>query len=75
MKTDFELELGNGDAGAGHSLQIKIIGTKPKHHPYVAVYGTTSKDTTKVTGWIADKDLEKFAVNILKSINSKKLKK
>ncbi len=75
MKTEFELELGAGDEKAGHSMQIKIIGKKPDNLPYVAVYGKTSPGATQVSGWIADKDMEQFGVNILKAIKSKKLKR
>lgn len=74
MKTNFELELGEGDKGAGHSLEIKIIGTHPDSSPYVAVYASGLTECTQASGWIADQDLEKFAVNILRALGSKKLK-
>lgn len=74
MKTEFKCGLGQGDQNAGHEMTVRIIGTEPNNKPYVVIYGKTSKDTTQVNGWIEDDDLETFAVNILKSIKSKKLK-
>ena len=74
MKTEFKCELGNGDEVAGHSIELKIIGSKPRYSPYVAVYAKTSTKTTQAQGWISDRDLERFAVNILKALKSKRLK-
>lgn len=74
MKTEFECEMGDGDKGAGHSISLKIIGKKPESLPYVAIYAKGITRTTQATAWIPDKQLEQFAVNILKAIKSKKLK-
>lgn len=73
-KTTFQCGMGKGDQNANHNIEIKIIGSSPKQKPYVAIYARTSILTTEATGWVEDKDLELFAVNILKALNSKKLK-
>ena len=59
MKTKFECEV------VGHSrdsieIEIKFGDAKNQDFPYVVIR--------------ADKDLERFAVNILKALGSKKLK-
>lgn len=64
MKTHFDLDNGGDKKRKG---QIKIIGVYPKYKPYVSV------EINGVDMWIKDKDLERFAVNILKAIRSKKL--
>lgn len=64
----------SGDMSAGHEMIVRIIGEKPKYRPYVAIYVSGITKTTQATGWIADKHLELFAVNILKAIKSKKPK-
>lgn len=75
MKTEFDLEMGAGDLGAGHLGNVKIIGNVKKNEsPYLAVYVRTSLKTTQFTGWIPDDQLERFAVNILKALKSKRLK-
>jgi len=77
MKTEFELDTmlthivgyknGTGNAKA------KIIGKAPKHKTYVAIAVTNDKNTLADL-YIKDKDLEKFAINILTAIGSKRLK-
>lgn len=49
---------------------VKIIGQSPKHLPYVAILPSD----VNYSMFIQDKDLERFAVNILKSLKSKHLK-
>lgn len=69
MKTEFELEV----AGDGRILPspatISIIGKEPNHSPYVSITVFNTRQH-----FLRDKDLERFAVNILKALNSKKLK-
>lgn len=50
---------------------IHIIGQAPKDRPYVTIRITGIEDRTIC---IYDKDLERFALNILKALKSKKLK-
>lgn len=73
MKTEFNLSFGKGELHK--SGVIRIIGTEPEYTPYVAIYLTDPLQLqTQTACWIEDKDLEIFAVNILKAIKSKKLK-
>lgn len=65
MKTEFELDAHKADYTGS---KIKIIGKAPKHKPYVTI-ALTNRDTL----FIEDKDLERFAINILKALKSKKL--
>lgn len=74
MKTEFILEMGNGDKEAGHLGEIKIIGTKPESTPYVAIYARGKDASPTITMWLKDADTERFAVNILKALKSKHLK-
>lgn len=67
MKTEFELDT-QFFIDRGHS--VTIIGEAPDYKPYVGFHNVKG-DTI---GWIKDKDLERFAVNILKALKSKKLK-
>lgn len=71
-KENFELEDGSGKKITG---SILIVGHKPKFKPYVTIklYRANEKEEHK-HGFIKDKDLERFAVNILKALQSKKLK-
>jgi hypothetical protein len=70
MKTEFDLEVLMGTKKA----TAKIIGKAPDCIPYVSI---TYGDGIMINGGnvicIRDKDLERFAVNILKSLRSKKL--
>lgn len=70
MKTEFELDCIQ-PAIKGHKGQIKIIGTKPNYRPYVSI--TLRSGNNEISGCIQDKDLEKFAVNILKALKSDRL--
>ncbi len=65
MKTHFDLDGGGNKERKG---QIKIIGYLPEYKPYVSI------EMNGIDMWIKDKDLERFAVNILKAIKSKKIK-
>ncbi len=68
MKNVFELETNVGSELKKQGNTIKIIGKKPDNNVYVAI---------EIKGvqyhFIQDKDLERFAVNILKSLKSKHL--
>lgn len=65
MKTEFQLDFHNAECiGA----KINIVGKRPDNKPYVSI------QTPKYSLFIYDEDLERFAVNILKALKSKKLK-
>lgn len=66
MKTDFQLE----DKDNKMAGEILIIGESPNDSPYVYIELLSGRRVA----WIKDKDLERFAVNILKALKSKKLK-
>jgi|CXWL01.1.fsa_nt_gi hypothetical protein len=77
MKTEFELDEYKRAKGEMTGGSIYIIGKLPKWKPYIAikVYHKNAEGKVDHRGlFIKDKDIEKFAVNILKSIGSKKLK-
>lgn len=70
-KTEFELE----DFSYGKPFQrstISIIGQRPVNDPYVNINLIDAEGRNFVFG-IQDKDLERFAVNVLKALGSKKL--
>jgi hypothetical protein len=67
MKREFELEA-QLYVDKGHS--ITIMGTKPVDE---SVYVGFHKPDGYTIGWMKEKDLELFAVNILKAINSKRV--
>lgn len=72
-KTQFELEGLGGDCSGA----IEIVGARPEHKPYVVINLTSNLKngaTILRTAEINRPDLERFAVNILKALNSKKLK-
>lgn len=69
MKTKFELDKNTADPGV--TGVINIIGRRPDDAPYVSI--TFRKHAELL--WIKDKDLERFAVNILKALKSKRLAK
>lgn len=69
MKTTFNMEKINTRCDA----TISIIGEKPKDKPYVQVQFINNKDSSGKL-YLKNKGLEKFAINILKSLNSNKLK-
>lgn len=72
MKTEFQLEF---PGRPGHNGSIQIIGERPDNIPYVALSVTKSGNVqSEIHACIPDKDLELFAVNILKALKSKKLK-
>lgn len=71
-KTKFDLEyFETGEKISSNYGTIEIIGATPINLPYVAI------NVPIITNglFIKDKDLERFAINILKSIGSKRLKK
>jgi hypothetical protein len=75
MKTEFELEFPASSVRVhGHKGVVSIVGKRPEHNPYVSI-ATEGNDPGKgISAFIKDKDLERFAVNILKALKSKRLK-
>lgn len=79
MKTEFELDIIGSPVikeAAGKQLntpRIRIIGKTPEDKPYVNIEFYDSGNYYHCIG-VKDKDLERLAVNILKALNSKKLK-
>jgi hypothetical protein len=72
LKTTFILE--KNEAYPDFRGVVNIIGKEPENEPYLSITYQESGHEV-VSGWMADKDLERFAVNILKCLNSKLLKK
>lgn len=76
MKTEFTLDasltwvIGNKN-GFGKA-KATIIGKAPENKPYVSITLTNDVNTLADI-YIKDKDLELFAVNILKALNSKRV--
>lgn len=68
MKRDFILDVHFFDH---KGTSVTIIGKKEKGH--MPLIGFHDKDGETI-GWLKDKDIEVFAVNILKALGSKKLK-
>jgi hypothetical protein len=68
IKIDFKLE--NNRCQLTES-EIRIVGQAPVNKPYVSI----SVPNTPECLFIPDKHLELFAVNILKALKSKHLKK
>lgn len=67
-KTEFELETIVGpEIQVVPHFKISIIGKRPENNPYVAIH------INQRYYFIQDRDLERFAVNILKALGSKKL--
>lgn len=69
MKTEFELEVLEESSLYGRAF---IIGEYPKHLPYLKIEVCDKEHEHNLC--IKDKDLERFAVNILKALKSNKLK-
>lgn len=68
MKKEFELVTADNKPTRNF---IRVIGLNDGvHWPYVLVEYNQGKDSL----FVHDKDLERFAVNILKALKSKKLK-
>lgn len=65
LKREFELEWASKKKVPG--AKISIIGEQPGSKPYVSI------NAFGELVFIPDRDLERFAVNILKALNSKKL--
>ncbi len=68
MKTVFNLEIIKQGRILPSDNTIQIIGARPACRPYVCLR------IGEETAWIADKDLERLAINILKALNSKHIK-
>lgn len=52
---------------------VSIIGEGPENKPYLSI--TFQLDGSEIcSGWLPDKDLERFAVNILKALDSDYIK-
>lgn len=66
-KTEFYLIP---SAAKYRAIRLDIIGETPEHRPYVALH----LPGQGYAGTLVAADLERFAVNILKALNSKKLK-
>lgn len=70
MKTKFKLDVLSSPINA----VALIIGTAPKDKVYVKIENITDRiNKESFDACIKDKDLELFAVNILKALKSKKL--
>ena len=69
MKTEFDLGSRGPYTGSG---KVKIIGVCPKWSPYVSI-NLESNQGLELSACIKDRDLERFAVNILKALKSKRL--
>lgn len=67
MKTTFNLDAHKADFTGS---TINIVGKSPDNKVYVSIILSNNMGAL----FIEDKDLERFAVNILKSIDSKHLK-
>lgn len=68
MKTEFKLDCHKAELSGSI---ISIVGTEPDNKPYVHIALPGNMGCL----FIEDKDLETLAVNILKALKSKKLKK
>ena len=75
MKTEFNCEVSlSYVSGRNGTAKAKIIGKAPEDKPYLAI--TVCNETNTLADiWLPDKDVERFAVNILVAIGSKRLKK
>lgn len=71
MKIKFDLDYNS--AYPKLTGVINIIGKNPVNPPYLSI-SFHKKGNQVAHGWVKDKDLERLAVNILKALNSKKLK-
>lgn len=72
MKTEFELDA-SLPTGSKAWAVIVGAGNLLKWKPYVSIRITTPNDV-RTSACVKDKDLERFAVNILKALKSNKLK-
>ena len=75
MKTTFELDVLESPFNI-NSGTVKIIGTRSeKYEPYIKieVSSPTVGGDKRTSACIKDVDMERFAVNILKALKSKKL--
>lgn len=75
MKTKFKLEFPASSVRVhGHKGIAEIIGESPNHIPYVSIAVEGNDAGKGCSAFIKDRDLELFAVNILKALKSKRLK-
>jgi hypothetical protein len=73
MKTEFDLMIPRSDGDIKSGFTLNIIGQEPNNKPHLSVdFGSAGRSKVYV---LADKDLERFAVNILKALKSKHLTK
>lgn len=72
MKVEFELDSTLPTNSKGN-VAIVGAGNPMKWKPYVS-FRIETPNAVRSSGCLKDKDLERFAVNILKAINSDKLK-
>lgn len=69
MKTEFDLDT----TSPTESVAVAhIIGLGPDYRPYISIRITTPNGV-ETSACIQDKDMETFAVNILKALKSDKL--
>lgn len=68
FKRIFQLEW--ADRHDVPNIKISIIGQEPEHKPYVSINAYSNSEPI----FIKDKDLERFAINILRALKSKRLK-
>lgn len=68
MKTTFVLGLG-GRHGVESEMSLMIRRYRTDDRPFVVLNNPNGRN-----GYVKDKDLERFAINILKSIKSKHYK-
>lgn len=70
MKTIFILDTVNPYKS---TAEARIVGLSPEYKPYVSIRITTPNGV-ETSACIPDAQLERFAVNILKALKSKRLK-
>jgi hypothetical protein len=69
-KTTFELAM--NDAYPSHRGIVNIIGQAPDEKPYLS-FTVQERGNQASHMWMKDKDLELFAINILRALKSKHL--
>jgi len=70
MKTVFKLDT---TSPYKSTAEARIIGLAPDYRPYVSIRIITPNGV-ETSACVQDKDLERLAINILKSLKSKHLK-
>lgn len=74
VKSEKEIQLMVLEGGYYKKTTAIIIGQSPENKPYVNIEAVDKDDNRLLLG-VKDKDLERFAVSILKALGSDKLKK